>query len=64
MVNVNEQTQPDLYFALRGGMNNFGIVTHFTMRAFPQGVIFGGSRSFSFEQRGAAVAEAFQLTTK
>lgn len=30
---VNETSQPDLYFALRGGMNNFGIVTHMTMSA-------------------------------
>lgn len=61
---MNERTQPDLYFALRGGMNNFGIVTHFTMRAFTQGPMFGGSRSFALEQREAVVAEASRLTTE
>lgn len=64
VVNVTEQTQPDLYFALRGGMNNFGIVTHFTMRAFPQGQMFAGSRSFAIDQREAVVSEAHKLTTE
>ncbi|TFY66021.1 hypothetical protein EVG20_g5059 [Dentipellis fragilis] len=33
----------DLWFGLRGGLNNFGIVTKFTMNAFPQGEIWGGA---------------------
>lgn len=32
----------DLFRALKGGGNNFGIVTHFTMRAFPCSTIWGG----------------------
>ncbi|KAK8062551.1 hypothetical protein PG997_014648 [Apiospora hydei] len=32
----------DLFLALKGGGNNFGIVTHFTMRAFPCSTIWGG----------------------
>ncbi|KAK7028824.1 hypothetical protein VNI00_014837, partial [Paramarasmius palmivorus] len=35
-VEVNEQTAPDLFFALKGGFNNFGVVTSFTLQAFPQ----------------------------
>ncbi|KAK7023514.1 hypothetical protein VNI00_016732 [Paramarasmius palmivorus] len=35
-VEVNEQTNPDLFFALKGGHNNFGIVTSFTLKTFPQ----------------------------
>ncbi|CAF4004686.1 unnamed protein product [Adineta steineri] len=42
IVNVNNQTYPDLYFGLKGGLNNFGIVTNFKMRAFPQGQVYGG----------------------
>ncbi|KUJ07703.1 FAD-binding domain-containing protein [Mollisia scopiformis] len=32
----------DLFKALKGGGNNFGIVTHFTMRTFPCSTIWGG----------------------
>ncbi|KAI3616269.1 putative fad dependent oxidoreductase, partial [Moniliophthora roreri] len=35
-VTVTNETDSDLFFALKGGFNNFGIVTSFTMRAFPQ----------------------------
>ncbi|ESK81661.1 putative fad dependent oxidoreductase [Moniliophthora roreri MCA 2997] len=35
-VKVTNETNSDLFFALKGGFNNFGIVTSFTMRAFPQ----------------------------
>ena len=42
VTNVNQQSNPDLYFALRGGGNNFGIVTRFDMETFPQGKMWGG----------------------
>lgn len=60
---VNQQTHPDLYFALRGGMNNFGIVTHFTMTAVPQGPVHGGGRTFSGDKREEILEQAYQLTT-
>ena len=37
ITNVNQQSTPDLYFALRGGGNNFGIVTRFDLETFSQG---------------------------
>lgn len=33
---------PDLYKALKGGGNNFGIVTRFDLKTFEQGKIWGG----------------------
>ncbi|KAK0462632.1 FAD dependent oxidoreductase [Desarmillaria tabescens] len=39
---VTANSDPDLFFALKGGLNNFGIVTRFTLRTFPQGQVWGG----------------------
>ncbi|KAJ7064553.1 FAD dependent oxidoreductase [Mycena amicta] len=37
VVSVTEAEDPELFFALKGGGNNFGIITEFTLRTFPQG---------------------------
>lgn len=42
IANVTQQSDPDLFFGLKGGMNNFGIVTKFTFKAYPQGKVWGG----------------------
>ncbi|KAE8413974.1 hypothetical protein BDV36DRAFT_303684 [Aspergillus pseudocaelatus] len=60
---VNQETHPDLYFALRGGMNNFGIITHFTMRAVKQGHLLGGVRAYTADKRDAILEQAYELTT-
>ena len=46
VINVNQGTFPDLYWALRGGGNNFGIVTNFKVNTIPLpgGLMWGGSR--------------------
>ncbi|KAJ7737700.1 FAD-binding domain-containing protein [Mycena metata] len=41
--NITEKSDADLFWALKGGGNNFGIVTSFVVRAFPQGQVWGGS---------------------
>ncbi|KAI9449068.1 FAD dependent oxidoreductase [Lactarius psammicola] len=43
----------DLWFALRGGGNNFGIVTKFTVKSYPQGQVWGGGISYGPGQLGA-----------
>ncbi|OCH84154.1 FAD dependent oxidoreductase [Obba rivulosa] len=42
VTNVTAESNPDLSFALRGGYNNFGVVTKFTLQAYPQGQVWGG----------------------
>lgn len=39
---VTQSSDADLFFALKGGSNNFGIVTRFTLKTFPQGQVWGG----------------------
>lgn len=43
IVQANARENNDLWLALGGGGNNFGVVTRFDMRTFKQGPIFGGS---------------------
>jgi FAD/FMN-containing dehydrogenase len=42
IINANSTSHPDLTRALHGGSNDFGIVTAFDMRVFPQGRFWGG----------------------
>ncbi|KAF5319622.1 hypothetical protein D9619_008812 [Psilocybe cf. subviscida] len=42
IVNVTHDSDPQLFFGLKGGFNNFGIVTKFTVKAFPQTQVWGG----------------------
>ncbi|KAL8951437.1 MAG: hypothetical protein Q9222_002598 [Ikaeria aurantiellina] len=42
-VNANASSNADLWFALKGGSNNFGIVTRFDLKVFQQGNIWGGT---------------------
>jgi FAD/FMN-containing dehydrogenase len=43
VVDANEEQNADLHIALRGGINNFGVVTRFDFIAFEQGQLWGGS---------------------
>ena len=47
MVTATPAAFPDLYWALRGGGGNFGIVTNFKLDAFPLGQMWGGQRIFT-----------------
>jgi hypothetical protein len=47
---VNYESYPDLYWALRGGGNNFGIVTRFDVFTFPQGNLWGGANYYTIDK--------------
>lgn len=58
ILQVNAQSYPDLYFALRGGGNNFGIVTRFDFYAYPQALMWGGSLLYNITE-SSAILNAF-----
>lgn len=50
---------PDLFIALKGGMNNFGIVTSFLLQGYKQGDIWGGNLFFkSSDETDAKLLQA------
>lgn len=49
IVNANANENPDLFWALKGGSNNFGIVTRFDIKTFPMREVYGGSTIYSPE---------------
>jgi len=61
-INVSATSYPDLYWALRGGGNNFGIVTNFRLNAFPLGQMWGGQRVY-LEDAYPAVLDAIHQFT-
>ncbi|RDW85408.1 hypothetical protein BP5796_03733 [Coleophoma crateriformis] len=42
ILNVNQDSHPDLFRSLKGGTNNFGVITRFDLKTFPLGKMFGG----------------------
>ncbi|KAI4954752.1 hypothetical protein J4E86_006062 [Alternaria arbusti] len=61
-INVSATSYSDLYWALRGGGNNFGIVTNFKLDAFPLGQMWGGQRVY-LEDAYPAVLDAIHQFT-
>lgn len=46
IITVSETQHPDLFVALKGGVNNFGIVTTYVLQGQPQGNVYGGNLIF------------------
>ena len=58
-VRVSADENPDLYWAIRGGGGNFGVVTSFLFRLHEVGTIIGGPTFWPVEQ-GAEVLTAYR----
>lgn len=58
IINANKTSHEDLWRALKGGGNNFGIVTRFDMEAFPSPVMYYDMRTLDFEYADAVLDTA------
>ncbi len=58
-VTASEAENADLFWALRGGGGNFGVVTSFLFKTHPAGMIYGGPIIFDLAD-GAAVMKWFR----
>ncbi|KAL8786217.1 MAG: hypothetical protein Q9213_002906 [Squamulea squamosa] len=56
LVSANESSNPDLWVALRGGSNNFGVVTRFHLRTFPQAPFYGGQVFYQIDTAPEQIA--------
>ena len=60
-VNANATSYPDLFVALKGGTNNFGVVTRIDLKTFTQGQLWGGAITYP-ESAYPQLAAAFTTT--
>ena len=53
---VKAEEHPDLFWALRGGGGNFGVVTALEFRLYPVGDVYAGMAMFDAERAGDAMS--------
>jgi FAD/FMN-containing dehydrogenase len=62
ILTVSEKAFPDLYWALRGGGNNFGLVTQFNVAAIPRAPkMWGGMRTYLATEFPALIDAYYNL---
>ena len=59
-VTASKTEHPDLFWALRGGGGNFGVVTSFLFQAQPVSMIYGGPIFWDAKLHGREVMRAFR----
>ncbi|KAI1654038.1 putative FAD-binding oxidoreductase [Daldinia decipiens] len=60
VINANAESNPDLFWALKGGINNFGIVTKFTLKTYDIHNVWGGVRVYSLDALPALFDAMYQ----
>ncbi|WP_038038357.1 FAD-binding oxidoreductase [Thermorudis peleae] len=55
-IHASEHEHPELFWALRGGGGNFGVVTAFTFQLHPVDTVFGGFIAYPIERAAEVLA--------
>jgi FAD/FMN-containing dehydrogenase len=55
LVHASKEENPDLFWALRGGGGNFGVVTSFLFRGSPVDTVIGGPTFWALEESGGVL---------
>ncbi|KAI0449942.1 putative oxidoreductase [Xylaria acuta] len=63
IVNANAEENPDLHWALKGGSNNFGVVTRVDLDAFEQGSFWGGALAYASNVVGDIAREVAEINS-
>ncbi|RYP58942.1 hypothetical protein DL769_008747 [Monosporascus sp. CRB-8-3] len=64
IVDANATSNPDLFVALKGGNNNFGIVTRIDLATFEQGLIWAGTVYNALSSVDDIIAEFVKLNSR
>lgn len=64
IINANANENSDLWLALRGGSNNFGVVTRFDMKTFKQGQLWGGTIYYNISTVSEQLKALFDVNSE
>lgn len=62
IINVNATSNADLFVGLKGGGNNFGIVTRYDLKCFDFGLMWGGLKVWPESSSAAQIAAFVNFT--
>jgi FAD/FMN-containing dehydrogenase len=63
LLTVSAEEHADLFWAIRGGSGNFGVVTSFTYRLHEVGPVLAGGLAYPFERAGEALRFYHELAS-
>ncbi|TLD33705.1 hypothetical protein PspLS_00247 [Pyricularia sp. CBS 133598] len=64
IVTANAASEPDLFWAMRGAGDSFGVTTRFTSRLYPQGDVWGGLLEFPHERLPEIIVATNEMLKK